>query len=261
MGNRSSKQTLILALVAVLVTIGPASAVRAQFIVDMGWDLFRTDAQETHFGGVPFEGVPLLTFDFRGLFGVQDVGVTDTIVQRLEVASVMGAGQTDTIQSELVALQLKSAIPWDFGAGFDFHYITLQQDQQSLGTLDITFDDRSGGTFASTLYVAFDLRIGDLNGKIIFSETLELNTAPDVPWGRIPPPGALKIPGVNRLLNGQDNTTDFWPGVFPDGTQGDCFPHGESGGFDASHCIIVTPAPGTLALLAFGGLFARRRRR
>ena len=159
---------------------------RADFEIGAGWDLFRT-LDGTQFGGVDFEGVPLGQFDFGGTIGVMNTGNADTIVQRLDPAIVGGAGQTDTIDIELVALQLRSVDPVDLGAGLDFYYVTLSDDPLSLGTMDITFDDMEGGTFDANFDVFFDVRIGKLDGPIIDSQQINIVNDDD-PWGRIPSP-------------------------------------------------------------------------
>jgi len=125
-----------------------------------GFDMFETQPG-TKFQGDDFNGEPLGSFDFdgtnNGAFstsanGIQDTGTADTIVKRLEVASVPSTPDSDTIDIELVALQLVSVQPINLGAGLDFHYVTLQSihgGPASLGMMEITFDDANGGTFDS----------------------------------------------------------------------------------------------------------------
>jgi hypothetical protein len=93
-----------------------------------GWDLFATDPTGTSFPGLGnLHGVPLGTFDFDNFFGrgigVQNVGNTDTIIERLLAAtSVSGP-----IPITLVALQLETVAPVNFaGNGLDNYFITLQ---------------------------------------------------------------------------------------------------------------------------------------
>jgi len=70
--------------------------------------------------------------------------------------------------------------------------------------------------------VFFDIRIGALDGPIIFTDVLHLESF-DVPWSRTPDPDALLIKGVNHLLSpDMDNSEDFFPtGVFSETKQGD----------------------------------------
>src|ERR1041385_7910827 len=77
--------TLCLAALAAIGLFAPVTA-RAQVSVLPGWDLLQT-VQPTNFLGVPFDGVPLGSFNFPGV-GVRSTGTADTIVQRLQTASV-----------------------------------------------------------------------------------------------------------------------------------------------------------------------------
>jgi len=84
-----------------------------------GFDMFETEPG-TKFQGDDFKGEPFNKFDFDGtnngafsinVIGIQDTGTADTIVKRLEVASVPSTPDSDTIDIELVALQLVSVQP------------------------------------------------------------------------------------------------------------------------------------------------------
>ena len=237
-----------------------SSACLADFIVASGYDLFETQPG-TEFLGISFEGIPLGPYDFGGPPEIQETDFTDTTVERLEPAVVGGPGQTATVEIEIIALQLRSVDPVDLGAGTDFHYVTLQSTrggQASTGMMDIEFDDENGGLFASFFEVHFDIRIGALNGPIIFSDWLGM-TSSNNPWGRIPPPGAVIIPGVNHLLKG-DGTVDqdFWPGTWPNGVNAGPIEHDASG---AAHHIVDNPEPAAMVLLALGSLGVVRRKR
>lgn len=261
MRHQTSKHVVVLGIAGVLLALAPTNGARAAVIVETGWDLFET-VQPTTFAGVPWEGVPLGTFDFGGAIGVQNTGTTDTIVQRLDVASVPIAPPPDTaapIDIELVALQLRSVAPINLGAGLDFHFITLDTISPSTGQMTITFDDANGGTFDSFIDVDFDVRIGALNGPIIFQDLLQLS-AGNVPWTRFAPDNALRIQDVNDLLNGADIAADFWPvGPGPGGGPGGSFTEVHPTG--AQHSVRNTPEPSSLALLVFAGLMIARHRR
>lgn len=255
MSSRSITHSVVSVTVGLVTCLAAATnprVVRADPVVETGWNLFESTSPTT-FNGEAFEGVPLGTFDFGGTIGVQDTGTADTIVERLGVATVPSAPLPATaapIDIELVALQLVSVAPIDFGAGLDFYFITLQTAAPSVGEMTITFDDPASGTFSSFIDVAFDVRKGDLAGDIVTSALLRLSSS-DVPWDRTSPADALEIDGVNHLLNGLDITTDFWVDDFTEE-----HPSG------ARHSVtLATPEPGTLSLLAISTLaFARRRR-
>src|ERR1700687_6457353 len=66
----------------------------------------------TTFGGVPFLGVPA------------GPGDADTIVRRNSDVDITSGPGTTTVQ--MVALQLMSMVPVDFGLGTGFYFITLQ---------------------------------------------------------------------------------------------------------------------------------------
>ncbi|WP_165252205.1 hypothetical protein [Paludisphaera soli] len=182
--------------------------------VEDGYDLFAS-GPGTNFPGLgPLVGVPLATYDFGDGNGPVGIGNTDTIVHRLDAVTVPAIGDTGTTRLEMLALQLATANPVNFGGfGLDTYYITLQSARggpATLGSMDITFTSLEGGTFSSFFDVFFDIRIGALDGAIVLSDSLRL-TSTDVPWDREPPPGAVVIEGINRFLNGQDNGADFWP--------------------------------------------------
>ncbi len=197
-------------VLVVLIGGAPAGAV----VILPGWDLLET-LPGTSFMGQPFQGVPIGTYDFGGTIGPKAVGTTDTIVQRLGTASVLLPPGADTIPIELVALNLVSVNPIDLGAGLNFYYVTLQSERggpASPGQMTVHVADANGGTFDSFFDVFFDIRLGALNGPIVFSDHLPL-VSQGTPWDRTPPPEAVVIDGVNHLLNGTDQMGDFWPDI------------------------------------------------
>jgi hypothetical protein len=233
---------------------------RADALILPGFDVFRS-TERTEFMGVPFVGVPLGAFDFGG--GPIGVGDASTIVHR----PIPASGDPAMIPIELVALQLVSQMPVDFGAGLDFHYITLQGIRggpPSGGRLTITglsTEMDPHGTFDSSLDVFFDLRKGSLTGPILLSDQVSL-AARNEAWSHRPPPqaGAALFPGVNYLLNGHDQNNDFWPlGRGPNGEF--C----EENPFIPAHDCIepAHPEPSSIVLLGLGaaGLVGYRWRR
>jgi len=207
------RKSLLLSLAAIFCAISSATSALAAEIAP-GWDLFET-APGTTFNGAAFTGVPIGTYNFGGTIGTKPIGNTDTIVRRLGSAVVAVPPGNAVVPVEMVALQLVSALPVDLGAGLNLYYITLQSARggpQTTGNLNIQFADNNGGTFSSFFDVFFDLRVGALDGPIIFSGDLPLTQNGDS-WTRVPPPGTITIPGVNTLLNGTNTEKDFWPGV------------------------------------------------
>ena len=244
-------------LTTVLIVVFP-SASQADPLVLRGYDLFVTEPEGSKVnlgpaGVQPFRGVPLGTFDFGN--GPVNTFNADTIVQRLGDASPA----SPTISLQVVAMQFMSVNQFNLGGGNDFHFITLQSIRggpASLGLMTITFgpEGTPHGTFDSTLSIFFDIRVGSLDGPIVFSGSKTL-TVFNVPWTHFPPDGALLIPGVNFLLNGQNSLNDFFPigpvmHVNPDGSM---------------HTVRTAdvPEPTTISLLAMGiaGVAARVHRR
>lgn len=259
-------RTLATRLLAISAGVFCATAVNAVPTVAPGWDLLHT-IPVTTFAGQAFEGVPLGTYTFGG-FGTHGVGDADTIVHRLDAATVPGpvppSATAAPIHLELSALHLKSTVPIDLGAGLDFYYITLQSERggpASNGQMTITFDrdpspvdPSTVGTFSSFFDVFFDIRKGCLTCGIVFSNDLIL-TNDKSPWGDVPPPDAVEITGVNRYLSGiiGDRSQDFWPILIDE-----VHPTG------AMHTVITArvPEPGTYALLIIGfGLLGAGLRR
>jgi hypothetical protein len=237
-------------LIIGVITLG-SSASYADWTVHEGWDLFVT-VNGTQFNGEPFLGEPLGTFNFGGSIGTKTLNEDiDTIMHRTEAATVTETpGNSDTIEIELVALQLKSVNQFNWGAGNGYHYITLDTGQSSTGTMDITFDDAAGGTFDSFFTVYYDIRYGAVDGTII-SFGNHLMEANSVPWGRVSPDEDYEIQDVNYLLDGSTTNEDFWP-------DGEII-HIPPTGTDKHN--VSAPEPATMSLLAIGGLALIRRRK
>ncbi len=254
MRGKLIRRSVILGILLTVFTIAFPSVSKADPLVLRGFDLFVTTGGTKVDLGPPigiqqFKGVPLGTFDFGS--GPVNTDNADTIVHRLADASPANP----TIPIQMVALQFMSVNP----INGNFLFITLQSDRggpASLGLMTINFgpEGTPHGTFDSTLSVFFDVRVGSINGPIVFSGNKTL-TAFDIPWSHFPPPGAFTIDGVNFMLNGQNQLNDFFPlgevlHMNPDGSM---------------HTVTTAgvPEPATMSLLAVGiaGFAARAYRR
>lgn len=218
--NRLSRHRAWIACLLGFAAACACHPARADVVIKSGYDLFSTVTPGTTFGGVEFQGVPLSTYDFGGTIGIQNVGVTDTIVHRLTDAAGSPGGQA-TIPIEMLSLQLQSVAPVDFGLGLDFYYLTLQTTRggpATAGQMVIKFNGTepvqltdSHGTFDSFFDVFFDVRKGSLTGAIVLSDHLVLSSS-GTSWSHKPvDPNVIQIPGVNQNLNGTNPLNDFFP--------------------------------------------------
>ncbi len=203
-----------------------------EWLVEKGWDLFNTSGASFNFGDIDgdenddwisFESAPLDSFDFGESIGRVKTGNTDTIVRRKEVARGSEIDETYRVPIEFVALQLVSedSVDLNLGIGFQFIFATLSETQASTGTMDITLDTTSEGTFDTQFTVYFDIRVGSLAGPIVAQNSITFTTL-NIPWARTPPDLAnkasyaliqtdppLEIRGVNAFLNGEDRLADL----------------------------------------------------
>jgi hypothetical protein len=196
----------------------PATVRADSVTVAPGYDLFQTMTGSSFPGLGDLMGVPLGMYNFGGAIGNQNVGMTDTIIQRTQAATVTAPGAiaypvtAGAISLSVVALQLETTQMVNFGGnGLANYFVTLTPAVASTGTMTITFSSAAGGTFSSTLDLNLDIHKGALNGPVVDSLTNVMLTNSGAAWGRIPPPGAEVIKGVNSMLNGKDTSQDFWP--------------------------------------------------
>ena len=191
----------VIASILILGTLGSAQSASAQE-VDPGFDLFES-LSGTEFAGVPFERIPLGTFDFG--FGPVSVGNADTIVERKMTANA----PAETIDIEMLALQLRSSVPISIGSCPDPDIMDVVL-APSTGMMTIKFTDANGGMFDSTINLNFKL-VNSTGDTCASFNNFPLN-ANDVPWSRTPDPNAVLIDGVNHFLAGfGDTSKDFFP--------------------------------------------------
>src|SRR5215469_10819632 len=135
--SRAIRNAAVCGLVVVVATLMGPGVCRAAttFQVAQGWDLFQTDPTGTTFPGLGnLMGVPLGTFDFDNTFGrnigVQNVGNTDTIIERDSIALGAAPGPSPaTIPIAMDALHLETVVPVNFnGNGLDTYFVTLQSE-------------------------------------------------------------------------------------------------------------------------------------
>ena len=141
--------------------------------VNPGHDLFVTGDGSSHDfadtpipadffapGSDPFTDVVALEGAPIGQFAGLNVGNTDTIVERPDVANLPVPGPSNTIDIELVALSLKSVEPITvtFNGGqdpeqWDVH-VSLSPTARSVGIMTIAHSAPGGGTYNAILSVA-----------------------------------------------------------------------------------------------------------
>ncbi|MGD1277970.1 MAG: PEP-CTERM sorting domain-containing protein [Tepidisphaeraceae bacterium] len=250
--------------VCLVLFIKSAPARGDPVVVNPGYDLLQT-VPGTQAYQIPMEGVPLGTYDFGGSIGVQNVGMTDTIVQRLDQAvapSLPGAAPEISVQVD--ALQLRTVDQTNMGMGYGYYYVTLQSlhgGTPSTGGLDISFNgDGSSGTFTSWLDIYCDIHYGALDGPIVGPEELVLAGVSPTNWAREPfatVPPAVVINGVNAFLNGVDTSADFWPLLTADNPLVEQATNGVHVTIDGE---VPEPASLSLLMVGFFGLMSRRRR-
>jgi hypothetical protein len=242
------------AVLSALLLAGSQLSFGANLFVIGGSDFLAT-LPGTTFGGAAFQGVPV------------GPGNTDTIVRRnSDVNITSGPGTTPV---EMIALQLMSVAPVDFGLGVDFYFITLQSVRggpASTGSMTITpgapDDHLPGtpeGTFSSFFDVFFDVRKGALNGPIALSEDLVLSNQGAF-WDATPAPLEVIVPGLAGDLNANlhtnkiQNTDTYQMDFFPIGPFSETHPSG------AVHTVTgaTIPEPETLLLIGAALLLLSR---
>jgi len=263
MQNHRTLVPLLAAAACILLGSVAALPSHAQaFDVYAGYDLFQTTTG-TNFLGTPLQGVPLGTYNFGGTVGVQNVGNTDTIIQRTVNAGPSSLGGTFTTPLVMNALSMVTSVPTTFGGALPLntYYIFLNPAVPSTGSMDITYGSATSGTFNSSLTVNFDIGTAPNDpGSAVFSGS-SLLTSTGNAWNNIAPPHAVLINGVDYNLNGGTNANDFWP-ITP---FSETHPSGVTHVVTTAQAAVDTPEPGSLAFIAASSMcgisLIRRRRR
>lgn len=200
-----------------------------------------------------FASEPLGAFDFGD--GPRDVGAADTVVRRFEAATPSDG----LVPIELLALQLRSVEPVGYYATLQSdrgrHPLDPPDALASPGVIDIRFGpDGLGGTFHVEFLVNYDIRQGAADGPIVAVGSTRIqgddgwrSAAPEEPQTTCHSAGGPlplhqhcvvrvagdvatlvcgetvspipAIPGVNSLLNGADESSDFHPGHSTDSAE------------------------------------------
>jgi len=232
-------QLVIGLLAAVLVFMaGGSDVARADpDVVQAGHDLLETDSSDTYIdfsvdplpadlfgpGSDPFFGTVYLEGDpFDSFAGYDGLSPTDTIVERKEEAGIPEF--PDTIDIEIVALELKSVAPitvtydgqnpedWDVTVS-----VPEGDTEQGTGSMTIRHEDADGGTFDIELPVRPLLTFtrvappGNRAVRFPFSSTYIQFEANSVPWCHTANP--LAVPPGQVVVEKPGLTTNFFPGI------------------------------------------------
>jgi hypothetical protein len=260
MKNKSFRHAMVLAAASLLAGLSLPTPSRAD-TVSSGYDLFTTVAAGTFYDAPGLDlgnlqGVPLNTYNFGAPYGLQNVGSTDTIIQRLAPGTTLPG----TFNLQVDALQLETVAPISLFGG-QYAFVTLDPSEVSSGTMSINAG--TPGTFTSTLNVYFDVYVGSsfvaaLTTTPVATGQEETFTSSGT-WSSNAPPGALLIPGVNYELDGSDTSEDFWPAAAVVETSPDANHEVDPTVPDATSTLALVLMPlGLVALAAARGKVARR---
>jgi len=193
-------------------------------------------------GSDPFEGTIVLAGIPLPNLGGPSLFPADTVVERQADAVLPSPGSHDTIEIEIVALNLVSASPititYDGGQYPELWDVTVclsNIEPQTLGTMTIRHDYPEGGTFDSVLPVQPQLifvRESDLAVRILDPAPQLIFQATDARWVHDPEPslGVIRV-GPGAVTDGDcdaapdpplPGTSNFAAGVWS--LWGECSP-------------------------------------
>jgi hypothetical protein len=165
-------------------------------------------------GLIPMRGVPI------GVDAVccpgKNLLATDTVVQRLE-HTVGLEGGPDEVPIEICALQLQSIEPFTVQNTLSLEVrqwrldVVLPTTPQPIGTMTITRNDASGGTFTSELPVQPRLvftRVDVLPAVVecdVVGPIITFDTFNPVNWAYTPAPGKIEVPDCTSNFYSTDD--------------------------------------------------------
>jgi len=185
------KRALWLGLLLALLALAFCASAAADNYVALGSDYFQT---------VPGMGMNGTYFDFGGNIGVVDFrglpvgpGNTDTIIQRQANADLTNPA---AIPIQITTLSMESTLPVNVNGNLFNVFVNLDPANyaRDTGTMTITGNTTTGGTFSSMLNVYFAAQFIPLNQGNAFTVYNNINlTSSGSPWAPLPSPLDLLI--------------------------------------------------------------------
>jgi len=242
---------LILAVFAVLLAV-PAFA--ADRVVTNGIDLWRTPGDGTTFGDFSKQAIPAGFFcnksePFTGKIIFRGVpiatgqpgalGVTDTIVQRLDNATFNKRGVATT-RIQVRAMQFESVEPVKTACGLYKAYVRLD-GEQPITTMRIVRDNEKGGRFFAPIWVNIKMTfepVGRASREALeLRKVLRFPPAAHAEWSA----DRSNTPSFNGVLK-VDTDGDGTPDTFLPGTSN--FAAGRSALSKATAAYVTDPTTG-----------------
>ena len=110
-----------------LATWTSTSPAVPQSTIAPGWSLYQTSNLVT-LAGIQFIGVPIGSYNFGGSIGTQNIGDTDTIIQRTGTITASGALPQTPAPSPITMtdLQLETVAPTSAFGPLSIYFVTLE---------------------------------------------------------------------------------------------------------------------------------------